>query len=110
MPFRRRYFQPGALGHATPVHLERLPGMRQQFVVDVPLFWSRSPRPMARRLTPLRLLPSQASTQSERAHAAATRPHTHRKRSKAPLASEALIFASKKESAHNKVSAISVNA
>jgi hypothetical protein len=69
-----------------------------------------SPRPMARRSTPLRLLPSQASTQSERAHAAATRPHTHRKRSKAPLASEALIFASKKESAHNKVSAISVNA
>src|SRR5580704_13890527 len=59
--------------------------MRQQFVVNVPLFRSRSPRPMARRPTPLRLLPSQASTQSERAHAAA-RPHTYRKRSKAPLA------------------------
>ena len=85
MPFCRRYFQPGAPGHATPVHLERQPGMRQQFVVNVPLFRSRSPRPMARWSPPLRLLPSQASTQSERAHAA-TRPHTHRKRSKAPLA------------------------
>jgi hypothetical protein len=86
MPFRPRYFQPGAPGHATSVHLERLPGMRQQFVVNVPLFRSSSPRPMARRPTPLRLLPSQTSTQSERTHAAATRPHTHRKRSKAPLA------------------------
>jgi hypothetical protein len=51
-----------------------------------PFFRSRSPRPMARRPPPLRLLPSQASTQSERAHATATRLHTHRKRSKAPLA------------------------
>jgi hypothetical protein len=86
MPFRPRYFQPGPPVHATPVHLQRLPGMRQQFVVNVSLFRSRSPRPMARRPPPLRLLPSQASTQSERAHATATRLHTHRKRSKAPLA------------------------
>jgi hypothetical protein len=86
MPFRRRYFQPGAPGHATPVHLERLSGMRQQFVVNVPLFRSRSPRPMARRPPPLRLLPSQAPTRSERAHATATRPHTRRRPNKAPLA------------------------
>jgi hypothetical protein len=86
MPFRRRYFHPGAPGHATPVHLERLPGMRQQFVVNVPIFRSRSPRPMARWPPPLRLLPSQASTQSERTHVTTTHLHTHRRRSKAPLA------------------------